>query len=76
MTAKKQLLGDDVEGWASIADALCRLKMATDYAAEFSEIYGKYMSTDDRVEMAGMNTKFNTIYYKYWEKLVKKIRGI
>ncbi len=76
MEVKQPKFGDDLEGWAEIADGLCRLKMASEYAHQFKQKFCKYMSEKDRVELSGLTTKFDTLYLKYWEKLVKKIRGL
>ncbi len=76
MTSGKQTFGDDLEGWADVADSLCKLKMANDGASEFATKFSKYLSPADKVEIAALNTKYNAIYWKYWEKLIKKIRGL
>ena len=76
LASRAHSYGDDLESWAHIADGLCRLKMANEYAGQFGQKMGKYISKEDQVEMAGLSSKYDFIYWKYWEKLVKKIRGI
>ncbi len=76
MTLNNQMHGDDIEGWNEIAMGLCQLKMATEYAQEFSKKLSRYMSAPDKIEIASLNSKYDAMYWKYWEKLIKKIRGI
>jgi hypothetical protein len=75
MTSDKRLVVDDLESWSEMAIDLCKLKMACEYAQDFRRRCSKYMTKEDKVEMAKMNTRYDVMYWKYWEKLVKKIRG-
>jgi hypothetical protein len=77
MTAgKPNSCTDDLEGWSVIAINLCKLKMATEYAQDFSRKFTKFMDAEDRDEILALNIKYDGLYWKYWEKLIKKIRGI
>jgi hypothetical protein len=73
---KLQTHGEDFEGWVEIADALCRLKMATEYAQEFMDNISKFISVKEKMELVDLNNKYKFVYWKQWEKLIKKIRGI
>lgn len=77
MTAgKPNSCTDDLEGWSEIAVSLCKLKMATEYAQEFSKKFMRLMSPEEKIELVALNAKYDAFYWRYWEKLVKKIRGI
>lgn len=67
---------DELKEWASVADGLCKLKMGASFAHEFTDKYSKYLTHADRVEMASINSKYDQMFWKYWERLVRKIRGI
>jgi len=67
---------DDSKRWSEIALGLSRLNLAGEYAREFSKKFSRYLGPQDRMEMAGLCAKFDYLYWKYWEKLIKKIRGI
>lgn len=77
MTAgKRNSSTDDLEMWSFIAMNLCKLRLACEYAQDVSAKFSKYMSQEDKVELKGLNEKQDALYWRYWEKLIKKIRGI
>jgi len=76
MKAEYENSRDDIEKWSDIAIGLSKLKMSTEYAADFSLKFAKFMSKEDKIEMAALHAKYDVIYWRYWEKLIKKIRGI
>lgn len=76
MSGENQVVRDDVDGWVVIADALCRLRLSTEYAQEFTKKFSKYMTKKEQPEMAALSSRYDAIYYRNWEKLIKKIRGI
>jgi hypothetical protein len=73
---RQQTYGDDLELWGEMAQALCKAKMSAEYAQEFLDSYSKFLSIGDKLESAAMVSRFNVLYLRYWEKLIKKIRGI
>lgn len=75
MIYSKQNHGDDIEAWSETALNLSKLKSSAEYAQDFSKKFSKYLNKEDKIEMAGICTKIDKIYLKYWEKLVSKIRG-
>lgn len=70
------LPGNDIPEWEAYASNLMRLKMCMEYAKDFMSRFSKQMSASDRVKLAEAGCKYDEIYWKYWEKLIKKIRGI
>lgn len=70
-----QTAGDDLESWSEIAHTLSKLKQCIEHGQEFSVKYSKYLNSEDRISVSDLNSKYDQIYWRYFEKFVKKIRG-
>ena len=64
------------EAFDKMATNLCKLKIATEYAQEFAKKFSSYLNAEEKTQIAQLNVQFDFFYYKQWEKLIKKIRGL
>jgi len=67
---------DDLQHWSEMAQSLIHLKDLIEYGQQFSVKMSRYMSPDDRAAVAEMNVKYDFYYWKYFEKFIRKVRGI
>lgn len=74
--SRKQTWGDDLEHWAEIADGLCKIRMAQQWGIEFADRFKIFLTKEDQMELMSLNAKYASIYWRSWEKLVQKIRGL
>jgi hypothetical protein len=66
----------DLEQWAEWASCLSRLKMSSDYAKEYLNKFKRNMTAQERIELGKISSSYDLIYFKQWEKLIRKIRGL
>jgi hypothetical protein len=67
---------DEVEILGENAMFLCRLKIATEGFQECQKKVSKFLEAKDRVELAKFNVKLDEMYYKYFERFIRKVRGL
>ncbi|MFI5384039.1 MAG: hypothetical protein ACHQXK_07395 [Methanosarcina thermophila] len=66
----------NLQSWSEDSSALHKLKECIDYAAQFRKKFGAYMNPKDRMELADISCRCDKIYWKYFNRLVKRIQGI
>ncbi len=66
----------DLRSWSDHSSGLHKLKECIDYAAEFRDKFGTHMHPKDRVELVEINSKYEKLYWKYFQRLVQRIQGL
>jgi hypothetical protein len=68
--------GDDLEGLSFIAENLALLKQCIKCSQEFTAKFNRHLNHSDRLEMATIAARHDEIYWRLFEKFIKKVRGL
>ncbi|CAB4126762.1 hypothetical protein UFOVP80_55 [uncultured Caudovirales phage] len=74
--AREYDLDEDIAKWEEIGHALFFLKTGIEYAEQYRSKCNRFLDHEDKVELAAMQVRYWNIYYKYFEKFIKKVRGM
>lgn len=76
MTTIKHDPQEEFELWSQMATHLMNLRMAIEHADSFMINFSRYLEPKDRVEMAKLGDSYDKLYWKYFQKFIKKVRGL
>lgn len=76
MNSGKQCVGDDLESLSFVSEHLSMLKSCLHQSEEFSAKFNRHLNAKDRLEMATINARLGEIYWRLFEKFIKKVRAI
>jgi hypothetical protein len=76
MNSGKQCVGDDLESLSFISENLSSLKGCIHHAQHFASKFNRHLNAKDRVEIASLNARYDEIYWRLFEKFIKKVRAL
>lgn len=68
--------GEDLEGLSFVSENLSSLKSCISSAESFATKFSRHLNAKDRLEIATLNASYEQIYWRLFEKFIKKVRGL
>lgn len=76
MNSGKQCVGDDLESLSFVSEHLSMLKSCIQQSEQFAANFNRHLNAKDRLELSATNTRLSEMYWRLFEKFIKKVRGI